>query len=99
MEARQAHKKKRQPKLPFQVRRIARSALARSRQQFRRDISAVARVAGVPVTASGGVATLDDLRQLQALGRASGIDSVIVGKALYENRFTLAEARRAIAEG
>jgi phosphoribosylformimino-5-aminoimidazole carboxamide ribotide isomerase len=51
----------------------------------------VAQVSGLKVTASGGVATLDDLvaiRQLQPFG----VDSVIVGKALYEARFTLEEA-------
>lgn len=40
------------------------------------------------VQASGGVATLDDLT---ALG-AAGIDGVVIGKALYEGKFTLAEA-------
>lgn len=39
--------------------------------------------------ASGGVSALGDLRQLKADGAAS---SVVVGKALYENRFTLREA-------
>lgn len=42
----------------------------------------------VPVVASGGVAGLDDLRALRDLGVAG----VIVGKALYEGRFTIEEA-------
>lgn len=42
----------------------------------------------VPVVASGGVGTLDDLRALRRLP----IQGAIVGKALYEKRFTLAEA-------
>ena len=42
----------------------------------------------VPVVASGGVGTLDDLRALRDLGLAG----VIVGKALYEGRFTIEEA-------
>jgi phosphoribosylformimino-5-aminoimidazole carboxamide ribotide isomerase len=46
---------------------------------------------GVKVTASGGVSSLQDLKDLQAVS-SLGIDSVIVGKALYERRFTLAEA-------
>jgi phosphoribosylformimino-5-aminoimidazole carboxamide ribotide isomerase len=55
----------------------------------------VARAAGVPVTAAGGVSTLADLTRLA--GRlADGIDEAIVGKALYEQRFTLAEARSAV---
>ena len=42
----------------------------------------------VPVIASGGVGSLDDLR---ALGD-TGVAGVIVGKALYEGRFTIDEA-------
>ncbi len=41
----------------------------------------------VPVIASGGVGTLDDLRALDA--RCAG---VIVGRAIYEHRFTVEEA-------
>lgn len=51
----------------------------------------IARESGLKVTASGGVSSLDDLRQLKRAS-ACGIDSVIVGKALYEGCFTLAEA-------
>ncbi len=43
---------------------------------------------GVPVVASGGVAGLDDVRACLAAGLAG----VIVGKALYEGRFKLADA-------
>jgi len=53
---------------------------------------AVAEHAGVPVTASGGVSSLPDIERLKSAGEACGIDSVIVGKALYEKRFTLPEA-------
>jgi len=53
----------------------------------------IARESGLQVTASGGVASLADLKQLRAAG-ACGVDSVIIGKALYEGRFTLAEALR-----
>ena len=49
--------------------------------------------AGVKVTASGGVSSLQDLKDLQAVS-SLGIDSVIVGKAFYERRFTLEEALR-----
>jgi phosphoribosylformimino-5-aminoimidazole carboxamide ribotide isomerase len=54
---------------------------------------AIARESGLRVTASGGVSSLEDLRQLKSIGRC-GVDSVIVGKALYEGRFTLKEALR-----
>ncbi|MFD1513990.1 1-(5-phosphoribosyl)-5-[(5-phosphoribosylamino)methylideneamino]imidazole-4-carboxamide isomerase [Halomarina rubra] len=42
----------------------------------------------IPVVASGGVATLDDVRALRETGAAA----VVVGTALYEGRFTLPEA-------
>ena len=51
----------------------------------------IAARAAVKVTVSGGVSSLEDLRQLKAVS-GCGIDSVIVGKALYEGRFTLKEA-------
>lgn len=47
-----------------------------------------ARFPGLRLQASGGVASLDDLRRLRALGAAGAI----VGRALYEKKFTLAEA-------
>lgn len=43
----------------------------------------------IPVVASGGVG---NLAHVQALALIDGLDGVIVGKALYENRFTVAEA-------
>ncbi len=55
----------------------------------------LARASGLRVTASGGVASLDDLRRLRPL-EACGVDEVIVGKALYERRFNLAEGRAAL---
>lgn len=45
----------------------------------------------IPVIASGGVSTIGDIRQLKPL-QASGVEGVIVGRALYEGNFTLAEA-------
>lgn len=51
----------------------------------------IASESGVKVTASGGVSSLEDLKRLKAVSDC-GIDSVIVGKALYETRFTLKEA-------
>ena len=55
---------------------------------------AVAQSANVRVTASGGVSSLDDIRRLRDAGDAR-IDSVIVGKALYEGKFKLEEALEA----
>jgi phosphoribosylformimino-5-aminoimidazole carboxamide ribotide isomerase len=52
----------------------------------------VAQASALRVTAAGGVATLEDLGRLRTL-EPQGVDEVIVGKALYERRFTLAEAK------
>ena len=54
---------------------------------------AIARESGLRVTASGGVSSLSDIEQLRDV-QPCGVDSVIVGKALYEGRFTLQEALR-----
>jgi phosphoribosylformimino-5-aminoimidazole carboxamide ribotide isomerase len=45
---------------------------------------------------SGGVGTLDHLRELAAMGLPA-LDGVIVGRALYEGRFTVAEGQAALA--
>ena len=50
-----------------------------------------------PVVASGGIARLDDLRELVRLV-PEGIEGAIVGKALYNGNFTLPEAL-AVASG
>jgi phosphoribosylformimino-5-aminoimidazole carboxamide ribotide isomerase len=49
---------------------------------------------GARVTASGGVSSVEDITRLCAI-EADGVDSVIIGKALYERRFTLKEALEA----
>jgi phosphoribosylformimino-5-aminoimidazole carboxamide ribotide isomerase len=47
----------------------------------------------LPVVASGGVGTLDELRSLDALAvNGRRLVGAIVGRALYEQRFTVAEA-------
>jgi len=58
---------------------------------------AVAQASGLQVTASGGISSLADIRRLQA-AREPLIDSVIIGKALYEGRFSLEEAISAAQE-
>ena len=45
---------------------------------------------------SGGIGRLADLEALAHLG-ASGLAGVIVGKALYERRFTVAQAEAALS--
>ncbi|MBN1941917.1 MAG: 1-(5-phosphoribosyl)-5-[(5-phosphoribosylamino)methylideneamino]imidazole-4-carboxamide isomerase [Phycisphaerae bacterium] len=61
------------------------------------NVEATARVlaaADVPVIASGGVASADDVRRCRRIG----CGGVILGKALYEGRVTLAEALAAAGE-
>jgi phosphoribosylformimino-5-aminoimidazole carboxamide ribotide isomerase len=56
----------------------------------------IARASGLRVTVAGGVGTLQDLVGLKALAPL-GVDEVVVGRALYEGRFSLDEAREALA--
>ena len=49
----------------------------------------------VPVIASGGVSSIDDIVALAAI---PGLGGVITGKAIYEGRFTVAEALAALRE-
>ncbi|WP_018600138.1 bifunctional 1-(5-phosphoribosyl)-5-((5-phosphoribosylamino)methylideneamino)imidazole-4-carboxamide isomerase/phosphoribosylanthranilate isomerase PriA [Mycobacterium sp. 155] len=59
-------------------------------------LGAVAERSGVPVIASGGVSSLDDLRAIATLTER-GVEGAIVGKALYAGRFTLPEALAAVS--
>ncbi|MDP9404236.1 MAG: 1-(5-phosphoribosyl)-5-[(5-phosphoribosylamino)methylideneamino]imidazole-4-carboxamide isomerase [Actinomycetota bacterium] len=61
-------------------------------------LAAVLRATATPVVASGGVGSLDDLRALAALEAGGrGLAGAIVGKALYEGAFSVAEAVAACA--
>jgi phosphoribosylformimino-5-aminoimidazole carboxamide ribotide isomerase len=51
----------------------------------------LARAIGKPVIASGGVSGLDDIKKLVE-AQPNGIEGVIIGKALYAGRLTLADA-------
>ncbi len=57
----------------------------------------IAEATGLKVTASGGVATLDDIYAVKEL-EEFGVDSLIIGKALYEGSFTLEDALDAADE-
>lgn len=50
----------------------------------------------IPVIASGGVATLDDIRKLLPLEK-DGVEGVIVGKALYAAAFSFRDALMAVS--
>ena len=74
--------------------------IARDGMQTGIDVEAYRRVAacaGFPVVASGGVSTLDDIRALAAAGD-DVIEGCIIGRALYEGNFSLAEALAAAKE-
>lgn len=74
--------------------------VARDGMQTGIDVEAyrhIAEVAGFPVVASGGIASLDDLRALRALGPGI-IEGAITGRALYEGNFSLSDAL-AVARG
>jgi phosphoribosylformimino-5-aminoimidazole carboxamide ribotide isomerase len=58
--------------------------------------AALARASGLRVIASGGVASLQDIRRLKAAGEDK-IEGVIVGQALYSGAVSLGEAIRAAA--
>jgi phosphoribosylformimino-5-aminoimidazole carboxamide ribotide isomerase len=51
----------------------------------------LAEALAIPLIASGGVTTVDDVRALAAL-EPSGVEGVIIGRALYEGTVDLAEA-------
>jgi phosphoribosylformimino-5-aminoimidazole carboxamide ribotide isomerase len=59
-------------------------------------IEELAKASGLRVTAAGGFSSLEDLRRLKPL-EVLGVDEVVLGKALYEKRLTLAQAVEAVA--
>lgn len=59
-------------------------------------VATAAAEAGAELIYSGGVGTLEHLRELAAL-RVPALAGVIVGRALYEGRFTVAEGQAALS--
>jgi phosphoribosylformimino-5-aminoimidazole carboxamide ribotide isomerase len=57
-------------------------------------LAAAVAATAVPVIASGGVGTLDDVRRLAAI---DGLHGIITGRALYEGRFSVADAVAVLA--
>ncbi|HCR86014.1 MAG TPA: 1-(5-phosphoribosyl)-5-((5-phosphoribosylamino)methylideneamino)imidazole-4-carboxamide isomerase [Alphaproteobacteria bacterium] len=51
----------------------------------------LAKSISIPVIASGGISSLDDLRKIKALEK-NGVAGVISGRALYEKAFTIKQA-------
>jgi phosphoribosylformimino-5-aminoimidazole carboxamide ribotide isomerase len=69
----------------------------------RDEVAWVARAAGDgSVIISGGIGSREDLAAIADLRRElalDALDGVIVGTALYESRFTVAEGKQALADG
>ncbi|WP_342543115.1 1-(5-phosphoribosyl)-5-[(5-phosphoribosylamino)methylideneamino]imidazole-4-carboxamide isomerase [Paenisporosarcina sp. FSL H8-0542] len=57
----------------------------------------LAEATGAEVIVSGGISSLSDVKKVAKAAAGSKIGGVIIGKALYENRFTLPEALREVA--
>jgi phosphoribosylformimino-5-aminoimidazole carboxamide ribotide isomerase len=56
------------------------------------ETETLCRETGIPVIASGGVSTVEDVRELWER-RRSGIEGVILGRALYDRKLDFAELR------
>jgi phosphoribosylformimino-5-aminoimidazole carboxamide ribotide isomerase len=52
-----------------------------------RVLRELAQKTGMRITSAGGISGLDDLLEVQELEKV-GVDSVVIGRALYENRFS-----------
>lgn len=68
------------------------------------DVAGALRVAaasGAPTLLAGGIGTTGHLREVAAAAAPTGerLRGVVLGRALYEERFTLAEARTALGAG
>lgn len=76
---------------PLPIAAVLYTDVARDGTRSGPNLAATARLCaiGVPVLASGGVGSLDDLRALAHIG---GVVGAIVGRALYDGVFGLAEA-------
>lgn len=57
--------------------------------------ASLAEAISIPVIASGGVASIDDITNLLAV-KSSGIEGVIIGRALYDGRIDPAEALKLV---
>lgn len=82
------------------VRRLAYTDIARDGLQVGANYGAYRALCDqieMPIIASGGVATLNDIEDLMSIGPQ--IEGVIIGRALYEGAFTLEQALAAAAAG
>jgi len=82
------------------VRRIVYTDVARDGMLIGPDLEGVCdllQATDVEIVLSGGIATLDDVRRIKTV--AADLAGAIVGRALYEGAFTLAEALAILGGG
>jgi len=84
------------------VRRLVYTDIGRDGTLGGPNLTAMRRLAGAApplrLIASGGISSLDDLARLRDLGLPN-LDGIIVGRALYDRRFTVGEALEVLAGG
>ena len=56
-----------------------------------KDTKSLLKETGMKIIVSGGISSLDDILRLKVLEK-QGVSGIIIGKALYEGRFTLSQA-------
>ncbi len=56
-----------------------------------KELKKLLKATGMKIIASGGISSLEDLHKLKGLEK-EGVSGIIIGKALYEGRFTLPQA-------
>ena len=55
------------------------------------EINNILSFSNIPVIASGGVTSINDIKKLNEISK-KGVSGVIIGKALYEERLKLSDA-------
>ncbi|TQR19969.1 1-(5-phosphoribosyl)-5-[(5-phosphoribosylamino)methylideneamino]imidazole-4-carboxamide isomerase [Psychrobacillus vulpis] len=58
----------------------------------------LAEATGLSIIVSGGISSLEDIEQVTKLAKDTSISGVIIGKAIYNNRFTLLEALQEVTK-
>ena len=62
-------------------------------------LSQIIHETNVKLVASGGVSSLSDINDLMKMDKDNKLFGIITGKAVYENRFTVKEAKEVLSNG